>query len=82
MRFGSLTTRLPRELLDLLDQMGFMAIEEAFDKWNLGYDPEFEAPDFASQWKNWLLTTLRRDRNHPSVILWGVGDLGGAAGYG
>jgi beta-galactosidase len=68
------------ELLDLLDQMGFLAIGEAFDKWDLGYAPQFELPDFASDWQNWLLTMLLRDRNHPSIVLWSVGDEPGPPG--
>lgn len=49
-----------RELLDLCDRMGFLVMDE-----NRQFNP---APDYLAQLE-WL---IRRDRNHPSVILWSV----------
>ncbi|WP_242096291.1 beta-galactosidase GalA [Sphingomonas sp. CROZ-RG-20F-R02-07] len=48
------------ELLDLADRMGFLVMDE-----NRHFDP---APDYLAQLE-WM---VRRDRNHPSVILWSV----------
>ncbi|HPF56010.1 MAG TPA: glycoside hydrolase family 2 TIM barrel-domain containing protein [Clostridiales bacterium] len=58
------------ELLDLCDEMGFLVMDEAFDKWEtLRYGRIFDAC-----WKNDLDATIDRDRNHPSVVIWSVGN--------
>jgi beta-galactosidase len=62
------------ELLDLCDRMGFLVMDEAFDEWKrpktmFGYDRFFDA------WSERdLADMIRRDRNHPSVILWSIGN--------
>ncbi|NVJ46960.1 MAG: glycoside hydrolase family 2 protein [Cytophagia bacterium] len=61
------------ELLELCDKMGLLLVNEIFDKYDdkadITEDTDFE--DFAHRnIKNWVL----RDRNHPSVILWSVGN--------
>ena len=58
------------EFLNLCDSMGFYVIDEAFDKWKSGY----YATLFDAHWKEDLNAMLRRDRNHPSVIIWSVGN--------
>lgn len=55
------------EFLDLCDRMGFVVIDEAFDKWH-----DFR-PD-GHGWRESLLRFLDRDCNHPSVVLWSVGN--------
>ena len=68
------------ELLDLADKMGFLVMDEAFDVWarqktQLDYHrlfPEWHEQD--------LRALLRRDRNHPSVIMWSVGNEVGEQG--
>jgi len=60
------------ELLDMCDMMGFLVIDEAFDKWS--------GASFAKWWKDDLRAMLRRDRNHPCVILWSVGNEVGNQG--
>ena len=57
------------ELLDLCDRMGFVVIDEAFDKWDAPYGPWFK-----KWWQADLTDMIRRDRNHPSVIMWSVGN--------
>ncbi len=57
------------ELLDMCDRMGFLVIDEAFDKWSGNLHPVFER-----DWKRDLRSMLLRDRNHPSIILWSVGN--------
>jgi beta-galactosidase len=57
------------ELLDLCDRMGFVVIDEAFDKWDGNY-----ARSFADWGKVDLADMVRRDRNHPSIVLWSVGN--------
>jgi beta-galactosidase len=56
------------EFLDLCDQMGFVVIDEAFDKW------KYYAEYFDQWWKHDLQNMLQRDRNHPCVILWSEGN--------
>ena len=57
------------ELLDLCDHMGFIVIAEAFDKWD---SPN--GGSFSQWWRQDLGDMLRRDRNHPCIVLWSVGN--------
>lgn len=74
------------EFLDLCDRMGFLVMDEAFDEWNKakkkwvdgwngtkfsldGYPPAFE------KWADRdIQAMVVRDRNHPSVIMWSIGN--------
>lgn len=62
------------ELLDLADRMGFLVMDEAFDVWERKKTPL----DFHLIFPDWsepdLRALVRRDRNHPSVILWSIGN--------
>jgi beta-galactosidase len=58
------------EFLDLCDELGFYVIDECFDKWKSGY---YEA-HFDAEWQNDLDDFIMRDRNHPSVFLWSIGN--------
>lgn len=62
------------ELLDLCDEMGFLVMDEAFDIWSRAKS-EF---DYHLNWKDWhvrdLTDLIKRDRNHPSVIIWSIGN--------
>lgn len=62
------------ELLELADKMGFVVMDEAFDAWARGKKTNDYHLVFAD-WheKDWR-SQLRRDRNHPSVILWSTGN--------
>jgi beta-galactosidase len=72
------------KLLDLCDSMGFLVIDEAFDKWAGDFaKPEewwMRQTNFAANWEADLVSMLRRDRNHPSIILWSVGNEPGQPG--
>ncbi len=62
------------ELLDLADQMGFLIMDESFDCWAAGKKPNdyhLIFPDWHE--KDWR-AELRRDRNHPSIIIWSIGN--------
>ncbi|HEY3442722.1 MAG TPA: glycoside hydrolase family 2 TIM barrel-domain containing protein [Paludibaculum sp.] len=68
-------------LLDLCDSMGMLVLEDCFDKWsNIFPEGDFGSPS----WEEWgqrdLSSILTRDRNHPSIILWSVGNEAGAPG--
>jgi beta-galactosidase len=68
-------------LLDLCDRMGFLVIAEAFDKWFGNFaGGDFGSPGWDDWWQEDLSAQLVRDRNHPSVILWSVGNEAGAVG--
>ena len=70
------------ELLDLADTMGFLVMDEAFDVWarrKTALDYHLLFPDWHEQD---LRAMLRRDRNHPSVILWSIGNEVGEQGAG
>jgi len=62
------------ELLDLADQMGFLIMDEAFDMWK---KPKNKF-DYSTVWdemhKKDLQDLILRDRNHPSVIIWSIGN--------
>lgn len=62
------------ELLDLCDEMGVLVVDEIFDCWRQKKTPL----DFHLIFPEWheadLRAMLRRDRNHPSIILWSVGN--------
>ena len=74
------------ELLDMCDEMGFLVQDEAFDeftpaknKWihgrNIGLPSRF---GYAEYFDLWAVTDLQdmvlRDRNHPSIIMWSIGN--------
>jgi len=62
------------QLLDLCDEMGFLVMDEVFDQWALPKNPN----DYWKLWPKWheadLRAWVRSGRNHPSVIIWGVGN--------
>jgi len=62
------------ELLDLCDRMGMLVMDESFDCWDRAKKPNDYHLLF-DQWheKDWR-AELRRDRNHPSIILWSIGN--------
>jgi len=61
-------------LLDLCDSMGFIVMDEAFDAWKMK-KTEY---DYSLHWDEWhrkdLEDLVRRDRNHPSVFIWSIGN--------
>lgn len=62
------------ELLELCDRMGFMVLDEFTDTWRMPKKPNGYALLF-DDWAEADLTALiRRDRNHPSVIAWSIGN--------
>jgi beta-galactosidase len=62
------------ELLELADAMGFLVLDEAFDCWQRQKTPN----DYHLLFNDWhepdLRAQIRRDRNHPSVFLWSIGN--------
>jgi beta-galactosidase len=62
------------ELLDLCDQMGFIVMDEAFDMWKVGKTDYDYHLDFDEWHKRDLEAMVLRDRNHPSVFIWSIGN--------
>ena len=74
------------DLLDLCDELGFLVMDEAFDEWegiknkwwqgHNVYPPKHFG--YGSDFPTWhridLESMVRRDRNHPSIILWSIGN--------
>ena len=62
------------ELLDLCDKMGFIVMDEAFDMWKKN-KTDF---DYSLDWDRWhkrdLEDMVLRDRNHPCVFIWSIGN--------
>jgi beta-galactosidase len=62
------------ELYDLCDRLGFLVMDEAFDAWQMAKRDN----DYHRLFDEWherdLRAMIRRDRNHPSVILWSLGN--------
>ena len=70
-------------LLDLADEMGFLVMDEAFDEWQAMKSKEVGANThqsrgysewFDSCWREDITSMIRRDRNHPSIIMWSIGN--------
>ena len=62
------------ELLDLCDQMGFLVMDEAFDMWRRA-KTKFDYARFFDEWhEKDLVDFIKRDRNHPSIVMWSVGN--------
>ena len=62
------------ELLDLCDKLGFLVMDEAFDAWITPKKPLDYNKIFSAWVEEDLKALVRRDRNHPSVFLWSIGN--------
>ncbi len=62
------------ELLACADSMGFVVIDEIFDEWLSGKMPFGYSDHFLSWYRKDIENWIRRDRNHPSVIAWSLGN--------
>lgn len=62
--------------LDACDRLGMLVIDEAFDQWTV--PKEGNKQDYHRFFKDWyardIASLVRRDRNHPSVIMWSIGN--------
>lgn len=63
-----------RELMELTDEMGFLVVSEAFDMW----ERTKTTYDYGRFFKKWaykdVKSWVRRDRNHPSLLMWSIGN--------
>ncbi len=62
----------PKYVLDWCDRNGILVFDEAYDKWDEQYYGKGNL--FQNNWKSDVETWIKRDRNHPSVFIWSVGN--------
>jgi beta-galactosidase len=60
--------------LDACDRLGMLVIDEAFDMWRNGKNSFDYHLYFDSWWKTDIESMVKRDRNHPSIIMWSIGN--------
>lgn len=60
--------------LDACDKLGMLVIDEAFDMWTIGKNPYDYHLYFKDWWKKDMESMVVRDRNHPSIIMWSIGN--------
>ncbi|MBO9622552.1 MAG: DUF4982 domain-containing protein [Sphingomonas sp.] len=62
------------EFLDLCDRLGLIVMDEAFDQWTVAKNP-YDYHLFFTDWSSIDARDFaRRDRNHPSVVIWSIGN--------
>jgi beta-galactosidase len=66
------------EFYDYCDQLGMMVMDEWCDKWSKTNAGSFYA-DFDEVWQKDLTAFIERDRNHPSIVIWSLGNEVAAA---
>jgi beta-galactosidase len=62
------------EMMELADEMGILIISESFDSWEYSKN-DFDYTRFFNTWyAKDIASWIRRDRNHPSIIMWSIGN--------
>ncbi len=62
-------------LLDVCDRLGMLVIDEFSDMWEKAkVSPDDYSKYFKNNWKQDLSSIVIRDRNHPSIIMWSIGN--------
>lgn len=62
------------ELMELADEMGVLIVSEAFDMWERKKTAYDYARFFPEWWQKDVASWVRRDRNHPSLLMWSIGN--------
>jgi beta-galactosidase len=65
------------DMLNLCDKMGFLVFDEAYDKWDNKWEKWGYKGGMAPFFENWekdLTNFIDRDKNHPSVVIWSMGN--------
>ena len=60
--------------LDACDEMGIVVIDEFCDQWTIHKNPDDYAGLFEGNWEKDLTNMIVRDRNHPSIVMWSIGN--------
>jgi beta-galactosidase len=61
-------------LLDACDRLGMLVWDEFTDVWDTGKNPQDYSVYFPQHWRQDLTAMILRDRNHPSVVIWSLGN--------
>ncbi|MEO6524276.1 MAG: glycoside hydrolase family 2 TIM barrel-domain containing protein [Mucilaginibacter sp.] len=60
--------------LNACDRLGLMVVDESFDCWRVGKNKHDYSQYFGQWWKRDLNAMVLRDRNHPSIVMWSIGN--------
>jgi beta-galactosidase len=60
--------------LNACDRLGMLVIDEAFDMWDVGKNPFDYHLYYKDQWRRDVESMVLRDRHHPSIIMWSIGN--------
>ncbi len=63
-----------KTFLDACDKLGMLVIDESFDQWQKPKNPQDYNLYFDQWWEKDMEAMVKRDRNHPSIIIWSVGN--------
>lgn len=63
-----------KAFLDACDKLGLLVIDESFDGWKTAKTPFDYSILFNDWWQHDVSSMVKRDRNHPSVIMWSIGN--------
>jgi beta-galactosidase len=63
-----------KQFLDACDRLGVLVMDEAYDQWVRPKNPQDYHLYFREWWKKDLKSMIYRDRNHPSIIFWSIGN--------
>lgn len=63
-----------QSFLDACDSVGIIVIDEAFDQWERPKNPDDYHLYFDTSWQRDISSMVLRDRNHPSVVFWSIGN--------
>ena len=62
------------DFLDACDRLGLLVLDEPFDTWKANKVKFDYGRDFDEWWKRDVTSMMLRDRNHPSIVIWGIGN--------
>ena len=63
-----------KDVLDLCDEMGILVMDESFDMWEKPKTPYDYARFFPDDYRQDVASWVRRDRNHPCLLMWSIGN--------
>ena len=63
-----------KTFLDACDQLGMLVMDESFDQWQRPKNPQDYNLYFDQWWEKDMEAMVKRDRNHPSIIIWSIGN--------
>jgi len=63
-----------KTFLNACDQLGMLVMDESFDQWQKSKNPQDYNLYFDEWWERDMKALVKRDRNHPSIIVWSVGN--------